>query len=46
MIIRELAVLLGLKLDDVAFNKADNAIARVSQGFLAMAGAAGIAVAA
>mgnify|MGYP000036999473 FL=1 len=45
MIIRELAVLLGLKLDDAAFNKADNAIARVSQGFLAMAGAAGAFVA-
>ncbi len=45
MIIRELAVLLGLKLDDAAFNKADNAIARVSEGFLAMAGAAGAFVA-
>ncbi len=40
MIIRELAVLLGLKLDDAAFNKADTAIARIGKGFLAMATAA------
>lgn len=40
MIIRELAVLLGLKLDDAAFSKADTVIARVGKGFLAMATAA------